>query len=258
MRLSNLTDRPGPPRLARAALILVALVAACSPASGTDTVPPDSPTGQTYEPVSGGAISVSWRNPRAPDFAATMLARIVTGSDKPSSTRPSAKTNPKVGDPFGGSGAFGPGVVLYVGKATTFLDVETPNMCTAFVYQLFSKDNDGNWSVGPAQVDVDPGATSAAPLLAPTAFTAAAVGGDVQLAWTNPPAGSGWTELHLVRKFSVAPANPTDGVVVFSGSTASAASRVNPPRKIEHCANAACSNGLSRFHDHSIAPRSVA
>ncbi len=39
--------------------------------------------------------------------------------------------------------------------------------------------------------------------------------------------------------------------------TASAASSVNPPSKIEHCAKAACSHGVSRSHDQSIAALSV-
>lgn len=200
-------------------LAMVVLLAACGPTTSphTDVTPPDSPTQQAYEAVTGGAISVSWRNPRDPDFAATMLARIVTGTDAPSSTKPSANTNPKVGDPFGGSPQFGPGKVLYVGTATTFLDVETPDKCTAFVYQLHSKDTAGNWSVGPAQVDVDPGATSTAPLLVPTALTAAAVDGDVQLAWTNPPPSAGVEVLRVVRKEGSAPQSPTDGIAIFTG-----------------------------------------
>jgi hypothetical protein len=198
--------------------VLVGLMAGCGPGTGrVDLEPPDSPTGQAYEAVTGGAISVSWRNPRAADFAETLLARIVTGTDAPHGNRPSDKSSPKAGDPFGGSPTFGPGVVLYVGKAATFLDVETPDKCTAFVYQLYSKDTAGNWSVGPAQIDVDPGATSTAPLAAPTALTAAAVDGDVQLAWTNPPASSGVVELRVVRKEGSAPRTPTDGVAIFSG-----------------------------------------
>ncbi len=204
-------------RLLRIALLGLLTACGASNSGLSDTTPPDPPTQQQYEAVSAGAISVSWRNPRDADWAATMLVRIVTGTETAQRVSPMPKSTPKAGDAFGGTKTFGPGIVLYVGKATTFLDVQAPNKCTAFVYQLFSKDDVGNWSVGPAQVDVGGGATSAAPLAAPTGLTAAAVDDNVQLAWTNAPESSGVTEVRVVRKAGSAPLTPTDGVAIFSG-----------------------------------------
>ena len=96
-------------------------------------------------------------------------------------------------------------------------------MCRPYVYDLWSADKSGNWSVAPARVEVPRGAGTPAPTEAPTQVTAATVDGDVQLAWTNPPANSGFTELRLVRKFQTAPVSPTDGVAVFTGNTSAAA-----------------------------------
>lgn len=202
-------------------LALLGLLAACGTPARPDVVPPDPPTQQAYEPVEGGTLSVTWRNPRDKDFAATMLVRIPTGGAKVDDVRPEPKASPKPGDAFGMSNV-GAGVVLYVGAAGSFLDTQAPSGCVGFSYQLWSRDEAGNWSAGPAQLDVEGGAASEPPKSGPTALTAAEVDGDVQLAWTNPSSGA--SELRVVRKQgAAAPFTPADGVAIYRGVEASTA-----------------------------------
>lgn len=188
----------------------VFLLAACGPGR-TDVFAPDPPSQQAFDAVAVGQLQVTWRNPRDADFAATMLTRVLARG-----ARPEAHATPKAGDPFGG------GAVLYVGAGTSFLDTRPPAGCTPFLYQLWAQDRAGNWSAGPAELEVPGGAAMEAGLVAPTAVTAAAVDGDVQLAWTNPPAG--FVEVRVVRKAGAsAPVTPDDGVPIYRGPDAAAA-----------------------------------
>lgn len=194
--------------------LLVLVAVACSPAPREDVVPPDPPTQQTFTSSGVGAVTLTWRNPKDADFDGTLLARLA----KPAGVKPAAKSTPMAGE------AFGDGKVLYLGNASTFLDSDAPTGCDPFAYQLWSRDRAGNWSAGPAQIDLAPGASSQTPLVAPTALTAAAIDGDVQLAWTNPPANSGYAELRVVRKQGpVAPSTSTDGVAIYRGPDATTA-----------------------------------
>ena len=192
---------------------LVAVLVGCSPASRRDDSPPDPPTQQDYQPQPDGTLGLSWHNDPVSDFSLTAVVRY----DGPPDGRPAKGSVPRAGD------VFGSGVVRYAGVADAFVDTSLADVCRAYTYDLWSVDKAGNWAVAPARLEVPKGAGTPAPLKVPSKLTAATVDGDVQLAWNNPPDGSGWTELRLVRKFRTAPRTPTDGVVVYSGVSASSA-----------------------------------
>ncbi len=188
-------------------------LAGCSAAPKADDGPPDPPTQQDYTAHPDGTIGLSWHNARVGDVELTVVVRYEAVPDG----HPPHGVTPSTGD------AFGSGTVKYAGIAEKWVDASLSDVCRAYTYDLWSVDKAGNWAVAPARVEVPRGAGTPAPLQPPSKLTAAGVDGDVQLAWTNPPDSTGWTELRLVRKRAGAPVTPTDGVVVYTGAAASAA-----------------------------------
>ncbi len=197
----------------RAWPLLFALGWGCAPAPSppVDHTPPDPPDWQSVRAAPGGLV-VSWKNPRAGDFLGTALVRYSghTGDGAPDPSR-----LPMPGD------SFGSGLVLSFGSLESYADTGLSNLCGTYVYQLWSVDQSHHWSVGPAEVDVDPAADGAA-MSSPTHLRAEQDGGDVQLSWENPPDAT-LAAVRLTRQWSRAPAGPDDGVAVYSGAGQSAA-----------------------------------
>jgi hypothetical protein len=151
----------------RAALAM--LLCVCTAPSQPANAPPDPPQFQRAERALTG-VNVTWKNPAASDFEQTLVARYRNGPDgMPGIQVPVERA------------ALGSGTVLYVGPAEAAFDPIGPPACGALTYQLFARDDAGQWSL-PVQATISGTDPPPGP---PTAFTATVAGTDVLLQWST-------------------------------------------------------------------------
>ena len=143
------------------------LLCACAKAPATANPPPDPPTFQRAERALSG-VNVAWKNPPAADFALTLVARYAGVPDGVPGTQVPEERAP-----------FGSGTVLYAGSAEGAFDPLGPHACGSLTYQLFSRDDAGQWSLGVTAsvsgTDPPPGP--------PSNLTATVAGADVLIRW---------------------------------------------------------------------------
>ena len=182
--------------------LLAALLITCSaPPPAPNTLMPDPPTFQRATPVTGGT-RLTWKNATDEDFDLTLVARYTSGlpDGMPGATVPAR------GD------AFGSGIVVYVGDATTFTDTELPPDCTTFTYQFWSHDKAGHWSGGGVTVTTLPGGEPP-PTAPPSGLLAMRAGMTASLSWTK----TAGTSTKLVRNLGTPPLSADQGTLVYEG-----------------------------------------
>jgi hypothetical protein len=143
------------------------LLWACTSSPTASNPPPDPPTFQRATRALSG-VNVTWKNPLDDDFALTLVARYRGVPDGVPGTQVPFERAP-----------FGSGTVLYTGAGTAAFDPIGPSACGSLTYQLFARDDAGQWSSGVTTsvsgTDPPPGP--------PTQLIAAVAGADVLLSW---------------------------------------------------------------------------
>lgn len=134
--------------------------------------------------------NVSWSNPGSGAVSGIKLVRKTGG----------CPANP------------GDGTELQDSMATGFNDTGLAN-ATTYYYAAYAHNVTNDFATG-----VCVSGTPAPPPSAPTGLTSRAEDEQVNLFWTNP-VGNNFTGVRVVRKpGAVAPANPTDGTVIYDGA----------------------------------------
>ncbi|MBD3361874.1 hypothetical protein GF358_03730, partial [Candidatus Woesearchaeota archaeon] len=154
-----------------------------------DTTPPADVSNFTAT-AGNFSVDLSWMNPNDGDFAGVIIRRKTT--DYPA--------NPT------------DGTFVYTGKGQSYTDSGLTDVMQ--YYRIFTFDNIPNYSSGVTN--------SAKPLdNSPPAnvggFTATAGYFLVDLSWTNP-SSSDFAGVKILRKTTGYPANPTDGMMVYTGT----------------------------------------
>ena len=204
-------------RRARWALLcLVVSAGACS-----DSVADDLPS-DVVATVQGDLVRLSWT-----DLNESLVVRFpATGVEGAA---------PERGRGYVAGESLGTGVVVFTGRGS---EAQDRPPCTEQVYARWTRDGAGNWSLDPKTVKVT-GMSFAIPA-APTALTARLEGTAVALSWTSSAPGS--TSVRLVRQRGAAPAGPSSGESVFTGTgtTATDASAELSPNITWHYAAYPC------------------
>ncbi len=158
-----------------------------SAATRVNVVPPVPPVQSFNASPASGKVTLSWSDPSGPYD--TIKIRRKDGLD-PSGPNDGTAT-------------------LIVPDGNSYQDVGLTNTHT-YHYGVWAIHN--NVASSAARMNATPGTTGTAV----TNLQAAAKDERVDLSWTNP--GDGVTAIHVVRKEGSAPANPSDGTEIYSGT----------------------------------------
>jgi hypothetical protein len=157
--------------------------------------------------VTPGTATLTWR--KGLNASETLVVRTLGSVE---ATRPVGR--PVVGDGLGG------GTVVYVGDAERHVDRSFPDSCGPFAWHLWSLAADGTWSAEARTVRSLRGAHTLPPSAQVTNLSAVTEGGVLRLRWVVPDASTGFQQVAVVRKVGSAPANSTDGALVYAGPSA--------------------------------------
>ena len=196
--------------------ILLAALVGCGDAPVPEPLGDDLPPGATTDLAAiaaDEAVSLAWMNPSDADYKLTLIVRYA-GTN--SYGVPTDGADYKVGD------LLGSGEVLYVGDGTSFTD-SSLDACKENIYQVWTQDRSGNWCDVPQVATVAEGLLVALPTGAPSSASAALGEFEINVAWTNPDAETGFAQARVVRERDGAPAGPDDGSLVYMGPAAAAA-----------------------------------
>jgi hypothetical protein len=184
----------------------VGLVLGCAESISIDGIPPGS-IADLSAMVNEGEVRLTWTEPGDPDVIGVLVARF---------PKSGASGEPEAGRVYAPGDPIGTGVAVFHGNATETID--TPP-CSEQIYAGWAQDDVGNFSFNAETVLVS-GVTGTTPP-PPTGLAASISGSQITLSWT-PPTDPRLASVRIVRKQAGPPANPSDGVTVFTGAAATA------------------------------------